>query len=105
MSGSPKTKVFSVVFGVVYFAAFYTIFAPFRYYPVLERFTLDALPLEDAGPAILWYAWVATAAVAALVAAAIVPRSLAERLPHSVVWIVPALLLVATLVYERTWFF
>ena len=31
---------------VAYFIAFYTIFAPFRYYPALGAFTLDARPFQ-----------------------------------------------------------
>ena len=35
----------------------------FRYYPVLGRFDREAMPLETAGPPILWYSWLLGAAV------------------------------------------
>jgi len=102
-------KVFSTVFGVAYLALFFyseaTKYAMFRYYPVLGTFSRDALPLETAGPPILWYSWLAGATVVAGVIALVVPRSIAERVPSGWVWVVALALLVIIVVYERRWFY
>src|SRR5262249_33739677 len=70
VSRHAQYKVFSIVFGVAYMGLFFyseaTKYAMFRYYPVLGTFTREALPLETAGPPILWYSWLAGAAVVAV---------------------------------------
>jgi hypothetical protein len=96
--------VFSVVFGLAYGACFYFNWALFRFYPAYSQFSIAALGPE-AGPAILWYGWMAWAAVVAAVVALVVPRQLADRLSPAVVWMTGAATLVAIAVYERTWFF
>ena len=48
--------------------------ALFRYYPVLGRFSRDALPLETAGPPILWYSWLLGGAVISLVLSSSCPE-------------------------------
>ena len=109
MMPSARFNVFSIVFGVAYMSLFFwseryhTAF--FRYYPVLRAFTRADLPLEEAGPAILWYSWLFGAAVISSVAALIVPRSIAERIHQVWVWGIPAALFVVILVYERRWFY
>ena len=50
---------------------FYTV-APVRYYPLQGRFYLEAQP-EAAGPPILWYGWLLTAAAASAVLSVLVP--------------------------------
>jgi hypothetical protein len=109
VSRPAQFKVFSIVFGVAYMALFFysesTRSAMFRYYPVLGTFTRDALPLETAGPPILWYSWLIGAGVIAAVSALIVPRALAERVPSGWVWVVALALLVIIIVYERRWFY
>jgi hypothetical protein len=104
-----RLKVFSSIYGVAYFGLFlYSEFyrvALFRYYPVLGRFEREALPLETAGPPILWYSWLLGAAVISLTLTAVVPRSWAEKLGPSWVCGIPAALLLAIIVYERRWFY
>lgn len=97
-------KIFSILFGVIYTAAFYENWNVFRYYPALRQFSLQALPAKVAGPPINWYAWIAIATVASAVIALIVPRRWAERLPPGVSWVIPALLLVVVFIYEKHWF-
>jgi len=109
MTPSARFNVFSIVFGGAYLGLFFWSeryhTALFRYYPVLRSFTTEDLPLEEAGPAILWYSWLFGAAVIGSVAALLVPRSAAERIDQSWVWGIPAALLVVILVYERRWFY
>jgi len=109
MMPSARMNVFSIVFGVVYMGLFFWSeryhTALFRYYPVLKSFSREDLPLEEAGPAILWYSWLFGATVISAAAALIVPRSIAERIGQAWVWGVPAALLVVILVYERRWFY
>ena len=94
--------IFSMLFGIVYLTCFYMDWAPFRYYPDARRFHLKATPSD--GPAILWYGWVTAAAAVSAAVAAIVPRSLAERLNPTLAWLVPLLVVLAMLIYERRWF-
>jgi hypothetical protein len=109
VSGYERVKVFSIVYGVAYMALFFysEVYktALFRYYPVLGGFFRESQPLETAGPAILWYSWLAGAGVVSAIVSLLVPRRLAERIPHAWVWGVPAALLVVILVYERRWFY
>jgi hypothetical protein len=105
MNRYAQFKIFSMVYGIVYCICFYYNWAVFRYYPALEEFHLQSQPPATAGPAILWYAWVIEAIPITVVLSLLVPRKVAERVPHAAVWIVPALLLVAILVYEKRWFF
>ena len=103
-------KVFSILFGVTYMAMFFYSErtagqALFRYYPALGGFYRESQPMETAGPPILWYSWLAGAFVASVVLSLIVPRSWAERMPDSWVWIVGTAMLIAILVYERRWFY
>jgi len=99
----PSVEIFSMLFGIVYLTCFYMDWAPFRYYPDARRFHLRMTPSD--GPAILWYGWVAAAAVVSAAVAAAVPRRLAERLwPAWAAWAVPLIIVVLVLVYERRWF-
>ena len=96
-------KVFSLLFGAIYLATFYNGWAPFMYYPLVNEFHLSSQP-PAAGPPILWYGWLATAAVISGILALLVPPRLTERLWHGWYWIVPAATLTVIFVYERRWF-
>ncbi len=104
-----RLKVFSIVYGVAYMALFFysemTRWAMFRYYPVLGTFSLDVLPLETAGPPILWYSWLFGALVISVLVSLATPRTLAAKVPHGWVWGVGMVMLVAIAVYERRWFY
>jgi hypothetical protein len=107
--GSERFKVFSMVYGAAYMGLFLysevSKHAMFRYYPVLGAFYREAQPMDTAGPPILWYSWLAGAAVVSVVVSLIVPRRWAARLPQEWVWRVSAALLIGILVYERRWFY
>ena len=98
----PSVEVFSMLFGIVYLTCFYMDWAPFRYYPDAGTFHLKATPQD--GPAILWYGWLTAAAVVSAAVAAVVPRRLGERLAPAWAWIVPLIVVVLMLAYERRWF-
>jgi hypothetical protein len=98
----PSVQIFSMLFGIVYLTCFYMDWAPFRYYPDAGAFYLK--PHPEAGPAILWYGWLAAAAVVSGLVALAVPRRLAERIGQQWAWAVPALTVVLLLIYERRWF-
>ena len=109
MSRYSQFKVFSIVFGLAYLGLFFysevTKVAMFRYYPVLGRFSRAALPLETAGPPILWYSWLLGALVIGGALAAFIPRSWADRVPAGWVWITAFAMVVVIVVYERRWFY
>jgi len=91
-----------MLFGILYLAAFYMDWSPFRYYPDTRKFHLQ-ITTQD-GPAILWYGWVAAAVVGSAIVAALVPRSVAERLRPSWAWVVPLAIMLLMMIYERRWF-
>jgi hypothetical protein len=76
--------------------------ALFRYYPETNAFYWTDHP-ED-GPAILWYGWLATAALVSIPLALIVPRRVADRLWNGLLWLVPVGSIVAIFIHESRWF-
>lgn len=104
MTAHARLTVFTLVSTVVYVLAYNFNWALFRYYPLLNTVSLDALPAKTSGPTMMYYGWMATALIAGLAAAAIVPGKIAARLPSAVAWVVPLLLVAFTLVYEKHWF-
>jgi hypothetical protein len=109
VSHSERFKVFSMVYGVAYMAMFFhtvlTGNALVWYYPLLGGFRGEPQPLQEAGQPILWYSWLFGATVISVVAALLVPRSWAARVPGSWVWGVPLFTILGILVYERRWFY
>lgn len=97
-----RLQIFSIVFGVIYIAAFYFDLALFRYYPAVREF--HWVRTDGIGVVILWYGWIATAALASAAIAFAVPKTLAERLWPGWAWIVPTAVVIGTLIYERRWF-
>lgn len=104
MTGYARFRVFSILFGIVYCLCFYYNWAVFRYYPLLEGFRLQSQPASTAGPAILWYAWLAQAFVITAGLTLLVPNKLAARVSPTVVWVMPLATVVGILVYEQRWF-
>ena len=101
MNGSRLT-IFSIMFGVIYMAAFYWDLALFRYYPEVRQFHITRN--DNLGVVILWYGWIATSALASAAIAFAVPRTLADRLSPRWAWLIPTAVVVGTLIYERRWF-
>ena len=105
MSGFLSARVFSLVFGIVYAIAITGNYPLFRYYPAVGRFSLTDLADKTLGPAMSWFGWMGWAFVIAAVAAAIVPRKLADRIPGSAFWIVALLMFAGGFYRELEWFF
>jgi hypothetical protein len=103
MRGSAKLIVFSMLFIVVYTLCFFFNVALFKYYPMVREFHVDSQG-KAAGPPISWYGWLAVAALVSGAVALAVPGRLASRIPPAVSWVVPLVVLVTVLVYEKRWF-
>ena len=97
-----SAKIFSLLFGALYVVCFYVDIALFRYYPEVGEFHWQMTP--DAGPAILWYGWLAVAALASAAVALLVPAKLADRLWSGWVWLSPLITVIVILIYETRWF-
>jgi hypothetical protein len=101
--------IFTIVATLTYFFSMGFNVAPFAYYPEVGEFHLSAQP-ESLGPPMFWYAWILNGIVAGLVAAAawcMLPRPLGAvfggRLSW-LVWAIPALVIIATIYFLRTFF-
>ena len=103
MKGHGRFAIFSMVFGVVYTLAFYFSWALFKYFPLVRQFHLEDQG-KEAGPPISWYGWLATSLVVALPIALIIPRKWGDRLSPAWAWVVPLLLIISVLIYEKRWF-
>ena len=99
-------NIFSIVFGAAYSLCFYFSYALFRYFPEVGTFHLFVAsePPQGSGPPIFWYGWIATAAIFSAVVALIVPRRWAARLWHGWSWLIPAIVILVVLFYEKRWF-
>ena len=83
--------VFTVVCAVAYAIAVWKNYALFTYHPVPGTIVMGVEKSHD-GPAMYWYGWMSTAAIAALGAcliACLVPERLANRLSSGWAWVVP----------------
>jgi hypothetical protein len=101
---SGASLIFSMLFGVTYSLCFYFNWPLFAYYPQVNEFHLSADLQSQLGPPILWYGWLATAALPSAVVAVFVPRSVAARLWFGLAWAVPGGVILALLIYEKRWF-
>jgi hypothetical protein len=103
MNSQARGMIFSLVACATYTLAYYFDWSLFQYY--LAENSVHFAPQDPAsGPPILWYGWLATAALTGTVGAIIIPPRLVARLPADIVWLFPILLIVAALIYEKRWF-
>jgi hypothetical protein len=82
---------FAVVYPIVYIIATEVNLAAFTYHSAIGEFGLGPNKPRN-GPAMYWYGWMTTSAVAAGVLAAIVaylPDNMTRRLPAAAAWVVP----------------
>jgi len=83
--------VFAVVYAVTYALAVWKNYALFTYHPALYEFGIGVQKAKD-GPAMYWYGWMATAAIAGSLAgllACLVPARASRRLWPDLAWLVP----------------
>jgi hypothetical protein len=99
-----NARVFSVVFGIGYALAITINYPLFRYYPLVERFSLHDLVDRTLGPAMSWYGWIVIAAIPAALLAIVVPNRIGDRIPEVVLWVLPFVVLIAGFYCERGWF-
>lgn len=99
-----SARVFTLVFCVGYSLAITINYPLFRYYPLVERFSLHDLVDRTLGPAMSWYGWMAIAAIPAAVLAVVVPNRIGDRIPEAVFWVLPFIVLMAGFYCEREWF-
>jgi len=84
--------VFATVAPIVYVITVEKNFALFTYHPMTYSFGLGPQPAGD-GPAMYWFGWMATAALAGGAFAAIaslLPATLTRFLRPALAWVVPA---------------
>jgi hypothetical protein len=102
----PLAIVFAVTYAVVYLASIWNNYALFTYHPVLGEIGWGVEKSRD-GPAMYWYGWMSTAALAALGVtglAALMPARTLQRLSPGVTWVVTLLVLLAIVYMLRNYF-
>lgn len=107
MSRYFSLRIFSLMFGSVYTLAVIYNWPLFFYFPAVKQFSLHDLPLATFGPGMSWFGWIATAALAAILAAVIFPLILPKRwidqMPPGVFWLVPVAMLIGGFFREQDW--
>jgi hypothetical protein len=101
--GRERLLVFSLAATVSYTLAYYFNWPLLIYYPVAGEVRVLGQTAATGFP-IFWYGWLASAAVIGTVAACVVPRRLAQRLPFDLSWIIAIVMIVAAVTYEKRWF-
>jgi hypothetical protein len=99
-----SARVFTLVFGIGYAIAVYVDHPLFRYYPLVQRWSLHDLATQSLGPAMSWYGWIAIAAIPAALLAVLIPNRIGDRIPAAVYWIIPPVMFLVGWYHERTWF-
>jgi hypothetical protein len=102
----PVAIVFAVTYAIVYLLAVWHNYALFTYHPVLGEIGWGVEKSRD-GPAMYWYGWMSTAALAAIAAsvlACLLPASLLQRLWTGWTWVVASGVLVAIAYMLRNYF-
>ena len=103
MGRMPALPLFSLGFTIGYFLAYCFKWAPFVYYPQLEEFYWVVQP-EGAGPAMLWFGWVAIGSVSGCLAMLLSSVRGGSQAWLGWAWLVPCLLLIYVIVHESHWF-
>jgi len=104
MSKIFSLRSFGLVFALAYAAALIFKLPLFRYYPLLKEFSLSDIGGGNTGPAMTWYGWMATALIAAIIGGFVIPRSLNEKIPGAVYWLIPIIIFASGFYTEKTWF-
>ena len=100
--------IFSIGFALAYAYAVMQNVTLFRYYPLIDKFSLTDLADRTIGPAMTWYGWIAYGliggVVLSVIGSVIVPRRFIDRLWPGVYCLIPLIMLWAGWVRERDWF-
>jgi hypothetical protein len=111
LASSAAFRTFATVFAIAT-PILYTIcemanLPLFTYHPATNRVDLGWAPaVRDQGPAMYWYGWTATTLIGAAVLGFIaskLPADITRRIPLSLVWIMP-LLVIPILIYALRFF-
>jgi hypothetical protein len=105
MSAAFRGVVFTGVFCIVYAAVYAPRIPTLLYYPKLGEFhfrTPDAS--QGLTPVMMWYGWVATAIVGALIVALLIPHGWMKPAWLTLSWVAPMLLLAYVVFHEWHWF-
>jgi hypothetical protein len=98
-----RATIFSLTAVPAYIAGYYLDRPLFFYYPKLGRITVMAE--TGAGPAIMWFGWLASALLIGAAVSFLVPRRWARRLPFDLAWMMFIAAFLAVFIYEKRWFF
>lgn len=82
-------NAFSAAFCVAYLAVFALNRPLFYYYPLMRQFSHSALTAAAAGPPIVWYGLMASAALAASVVAVLIDETWCARVLRGRLWLFP----------------
>lgn len=102
----PLAIVFAITYAVVYMLAVWHNYALFTYHPVLGEIAWGVEKSRD-GPAMYWYGWMSTAALAAVgatIVAALIPTRLLQRLWSGWTWVVASAVLLLIAYMLRNYF-
>ena len=99
-----SARVFSMLFGISYAVVVQLDHPLFFYYPLVGRWSLHDLADPSLGPSMSWYGWIALAAIPALLLSVLVPKSIGDRIPEAMYWIVPAVAFLVGYHHEQQWF-
>jgi hypothetical protein len=86
---------FAVVGTLTYCVCLFMNWPVFTYHPAVNRFEWGWGPARSGeGPAMYWYGWTATTLIVSTIVgllATLLPESIAKKLPHILVWLLPIL--------------
>lgn len=104
-----KLRFSPVVFGITYCIAYIAVLskdaALFRYYPQTRQFSWGWAPLSDVGPGMAWYGLMASAAVAGIVLALILPHEKIALALRNRLWWFPLFAMVGCVYLMKQFFF
>lgn len=102
----PLAIVFAVAYAMVYVVSVWNNYALFTYHPVPGEIGWGVEKSRD-GPAMYWYGWMSTAALAAVgvtAIAALIPARVLQRTWSGWTWVVTSLLLLVIAYMLRNYF-
>jgi len=100
--------IFSIVFPILYEPTMYFNWPVFTYVPQVKTFhLLRYMPPAAQGPGMFYYGWLLTAGIAAAVIAllaSMAPERITARVPATLTWVAPLVVLVMLLDILSVWF-